>query len=98
MCAFVIAFKWLTLRLHSVPEGLKKCQIQPRNADLDEKLRKTYKGLPKLPQYSPFYVYVYNLIHFSRMADYAPSWGVCAETGGYHFSDVVDMYKLPNIE
>lgn len=43
-------------------------------------------------------VYVYNFIRFSRMADYAPSWGVRAETGGYQFSDVVDMYKSPDIE
>jgi len=64
-CKLLLHFKWLILRLHSVPEGLKKCKIQPRSADLDEKLRETYKGLPKLPRYSPLFflcIYIYHSI------------------------------------
>lgn len=32
------------------------------------------------------------------MADYAPSWGVRSDTGGYQFSDMVEMYKSPDIK
>ena len=28
------------------------------------------------------------------MADYAPSWGTCADAGGYQFSDVVYESKF----
>jgi len=63
-------------------------------------LKETYKGLPKLPRYALSFVYVSYifLIQFTRMADYAPSWGTRADAGGYQFSDVVEMYKSPDIE
>ena len=32
------------------------------------------------------------------MADYAPSWGACTEIGGYQFSEVIQMYKSPDIK
>jgi len=82
----------------SVPE-LEKCYVYDANL-VDPLLKRTYKGLPRLPRYFHCHVIknAFLLIFFISMADYAPTWGQQSDKGGFHFSSVNYLYYRPNIE
>lgn len=80
-----------------VPE-LKACQVYNHKL-VDEKLKSTYKRIPRLPRYLKLFRFIFALITFSiRMADFAPAYGLRCDRGGFQFSEVLPYYQSTDVE